>query len=586
MAVAMAQSLAALDFSFETPGASDSLRSVLRGASLTREASQAKAPDAQDLFASARADYARLLGALYDQGYYSGRISIRVDGREVAAIAPMDAPDTINTISVTVEPGPQFHFGTADIAPLAPKTTLPQGFATGATARSGLIVEAATAGVDGWRAQGHAKAKVSSQSLSADHRTQTLDAHIGLAPGPQLSFGKMSIDGYDRLRPKRLVEIAGFPTGKRFDPAKLEEVRARLRRTGIFSSVTLTEDEAIGPNNTLDASLNVVEDKTRRLGFGAELASLDGLTLNGYWLHRNLFHGGERLRLDAEVSGIGTSQSGMDYTLGARLDRPATLSPDTSAYLETALSRLNQDDYTEDAFKFGLGFDHIFNPRLTGSAGVEYNWSKVEDDVGTTIFRQVAFPIGLTWDNRDTPTDATRGYYGKATLTPFLGLSGTGSGAQMTGDFRTYRGFGAQDRFVLAGRLQFGAVFGPSLEDTPRDYLFYSGGGGTVRGQPYQSLGVTVLNGGTLRTGGTQFLGLSGELRAGITDTIGVVGFYDAGFISADGPSGSVDDWHAGAGLGLRYKTSIGPIRLDVAAPAGGNTGSGAQLYLGIGQAF
>jgi translocation and assembly module TamA len=586
MAVAMAQSLAALDFSFETPGASDSLRSVLRGASLTREASQAKAPDAQDLFASARADYARLLGALYDQGYYSGRISIRVDGREVAAIAPMDAPDTINTISVTVEPGPQFHFGAADIAPLAPKTTLPQGFATGATARSGLIVEAATAGVDGWRAQGHAKAKVSSQSLSADHRTQTLDAHIGLAPGPQLSFGKMSIDGYDRLRPKRLVEIAGFPTGKRFDPAKLEEVRARLRRTGIFSSVTLTEDEAIGPDNTLDASLNVVEDKTRRLGFGAELASLDGLTLNGYWLHRNLFHGGERLRLDAEVSGIGTSQSGMDYTLGARLDRPATLSPDTSAYLETALSRLNQDDYTEDAFKFGLGFDHIFNPRLTGSAGVEYNWSKVEDDVGTTIFRQVAFPIGLTWDNRDTPTDATRGYYGKATLTPFLGLSGTGSGAQMTGDFRTYRGFGAQDRFVLAGRLQFGAVFGPSLEDTPRDYLFYSGGGGTVRGQPYQSLGVTVLNGGTLRTGGTQFLGLSGELRAGITDTIGVVGFYDAGFISADGPSGSVDDWHAGAGLGLRYKTSIGPIRLDVAAPAGGNTGNGAQLYLGIGQAF
>lgn len=586
MAVAMAQSLVALDFSFETPGASEDLRAILRGASLTREASQAKTPDAQDLFASARADYARLLGALYDQGYYSGRISIRVDGREAAAIAPMDAPDTINAIRVTIEPGPQFHFGAAEIAPLARDTELPQGFATGASARSGLIVEAATAGVEGWRNQGHAKAKVSSQSLTADHRTQILDAHIGLAPGPQLSFGKMSIDGYERLRPKRLVEIAGFPTGERFDPAKLEEVRARLRRTGIFSSVTLTEDEAIGPGNTLDASLSVVEDKTRRIGFGAELASLDGLTLNGYWLHRNLFHGGERFRAEADISGIGGSTGGLDYTLGARLDRPATLSPDTSAYLETEMSRLNQDDYTEDAFSFGLGFDHIFNPRLTGSAGVEYGWSRVEDSLGTTIFRQIAVPLALTWDNRDTVTDATRGYYGKATLTPFVGLSGTGSGAQMTGDFRAYRGFGAEDRFVLAGRLQLGAVFGPSLEDTPRDYLFYSGGGGTVRGQPYQSLGVSILNGGTQRTGGTQFLGLSGELRGGVTDTIGLVGFYDAGFISADGPSGTVDDWHAGAGIGLRYKTGIGPIRLDVAAPVGGDTGEGAQLYLGIGQAF
>ena len=134
-------------------------------------------------------------------------------------------------------------------------------------------------------------------------------------------------------------------------------------------------------------------------------------------------------------------------------------------------------------------------------------------------------------------------------------------------------------------RAQIGGVFGPSLAATPRDYLFYSGGGGTVRGQPYESLGVDVLEGGTLRTGGTRFLGVSGELRAGITDAIGIVAFYDAGFISADAYF-SGGEWQSGAGLGLRYNTPIGPIRLDVAAPVSGSTGDGAQIYLGIGQAF
>jgi translocation and assembly module TamA len=108
-----------------------------------------------------------------------------------------------------------------------------------------------------------------------------------------------------------------------------------------------------------------------------------------------------------------------------------------------------------------------------------------------------------------------------------------------------------------------------------------------VRGQPYQSLGVEVLQAGgePVQTGGTAFLAGSLELRAKVTDKIGVVGFVDAGQVSALDFNGS-GGWHAGAGLGLRYDTGFGPIRLDVAAPVGGDTGSGVQIYVGIGQAF
>jgi translocation and assembly module TamA len=523
---------------------------------------------------------------LYDQGHYGGTVSIRLDGREAASIAPMDAPARIDAVEILVDPGPVFRFSKADITPIAQRTDLPPGFRVPEVARSGSIIEAAQISVSAWRDAGHAKAKVSRQSIVADHRLQTLATEITLAPGPLTYFGTLHMTGAERLRPKRLAEIAGYPSGKQFSPARLEEVRNRLRRTGIFNAVTLTEREALRSGNLLDADLNVVEAKRRKIGVGAELSSDDGLTMNGYWLHRNLLGGGERLRLDAEVSGIGTGAAGTDYSFGARIDRPATLSPDTGAFIESGLTQTHEDDYDQRGFTFDFGLSHIFNERLSGEMGLGYEWSQVTDINGRTIYRQVTLPLALTWDNRNVTTDATRGYYGKLDLMPFYGLGTTGSGVRLQGDFRAYRPIGGSDRFVLAGRVQIGGVFGPTLIATPRDYLFYSGGGGTVRGQPYQSLGVNLLRAGTQRTGGTRFFGLSGEVRAGVTEKIGVVAFYDTAFIGAGDFFDDTGDWQSGAGLGLRYKTPIGPIRLDVAVPVSGTTGDGPQIYLGIGQAF
>ena len=195
----------------------------------------------------------------------------------------------------------------------------------------------------------------------------------------------------------------------------------------------------------------------------------------------------------------------------------------------------------------------------------------------------MSFPLGATWDLRDDPTDARRGVYLDGEVQPFIGFDRAASGLRATADARAYRNLG--ERVVLAGRLQLGTVFGPTLLETPRDFLFYSGGGGTVRGQEYQSLGVDVLRAGfgTLRTGGQHFAGLQSEVRVKVRGAIGAVGFFDAGYVAAtewgDG------DWQAGAGFGLRYATAIGPIRADVGFPVG-DMGEGAQLYIGIGQAF
>jgi translocation and assembly module TamA len=167
---------------------------------------------------------------------------------------------------------------------------------------------------------------------------------------------------------------------------------------------------------------------------------------------------------------------------------------------------------------------------------------------------------------------------------PFYGIGSTASGLHTKLDLRGYRGFGSDDQFVLAGRLQFRSIFGAEIDRVPPGLLFFSGGGGTVRGQAFESLGVD-LGGGDI-SGGRSFLGLSGELRAKITKTIGVVGFYDTGYISADSIPASDSPNHSGAGVGLRYYTGIGAIRLDVAQAVNGGGDGGVQFYIGIGQAF
>ena len=575
---------------FRTPGASADLTGVLRAASPLLEAEREDRTDAQDYFAAARAEYAALLAALYSRAHYSPVITVSVDGREAASIAPLDAPATIRNIIVTVQPGPVFAFSRAELVPLAQGTKLPAGFALGKTAGTGVIRDAAKAAVEGWRAAGHAKAAVGDQNLIVDHNRQTLAASIRMQPGPRLRFGTFTVEGQDRMREDRIRAIAGFPEGQVFSPEALRRSANRLRRTGVFRSVSLTEADVPNPDGTLNINTDLVEDLTRRYGLGGEISTLDGLDVTAFWMHRNLFGGAERLRFDAAVQNIGSSQSGIDYKLGVTLERPATFTPDTTLGIGAIAERLDEEDQTIDLVTLGVTATQFVSDRVTLRAGLQVRGQRVTDLTGETNFYNIALPLGGTYDGRDDKFSATRGFFVTGELAPFLGWDGTGSGGRLTLDARAYKGFGETRPLVFAGRVQVGSIFGAALEETPRDYLFYSGGAGTVRGHPYQSLGVYVISPDQL-TGGTKFAAISGEIRAMITEKIGIVGFYDAGSVGVtdfiDDPQGG---WQAGAGIGLRYATGFGPIRVDLATPVQGSAGQdndcGVQLYVGIGQSF
>ncbi|MDB6178131.1 autotransporter assembly complex protein TamA [Paracoccus sp. Z330] len=572
-----------------TGGDEDGLEKSIRNTSLISSALSEGRVTGQDILAAARGDYARILGALYDQGHYSALIYITLDGVEAAEIAPLDAPANVRKIVVTVDPGAEFKFSRAAIAPIARADDISKDYARGEPAGTGTIKNAAVDGVQGWRNRGHAKADVSGQQIVADHNQNAVDSQIQLEPGPAVTFGKLNISGYKRMDPRRLRKIAGFPEGEQFDPEEIENVRKRLRRSGVFSAITLEEADDLGPGNTLDVNLAVVEQKTRRIGAGFEISSTDGARVSAYWLHRNLFGGGESLSIDAEISDIGSDVSGRDEEFTIRIDRPATLTPDTSAYVETKLARMREEDYDSDSASIALGFQYLPSDELTVDVAIQYQYSRVNDADEIRKFRVLAFPISATWDKRDDPTDAKRGFYLDGEATPFKGFDGTDSGARLTGEGRGYYSFGEDDRFTLAGRAVLGTILGSEIQNTPREYLFYSGGGGSVRGQAYESLGVEEIVGrdGPIETGGMSLANASAEVRFRVRNNIGLAAFVDAGEVWTEGSWSGESYWHAGAGAGVRYNTPVGPLRFDIAAPLGnGDTDDGVQVYLGLGQAF
>lgn len=564
---------------------SDLYDAVLGGSLLREQTAEDASPSTQELLAAAQADYARVLAVLYDQGYFAPVIKITVDGVDVSAIAPVSPPAQINRAVIAIQPGKKFIFAKADIAPVAPDTELPEGFAVGQPARLGILQTTVERGITGWRDQGYAKAALTEQQLTARVTDSTISARLRLDPGPRLRFGALTVKGESAVRRNRILKIAGLPTGKVYSQEQLDLAATRLRRTGAFSSVAMIEADQITAPDILPITAQVADAPPRRFGFGAELSSLEGLSVSSYWMHRNLQGGAENLRVEGEVSGIGGSSGGTDYRLSTRFERPATFNADTNFYAFAEIEQLDEVNYFSRQLDLETGIERIASAERTYTLGVGLRTAETRDAFGTQKYTLLTLPLTAEHDYRDNRLDAKDGFYAKASVTPFVALSGSANGVRSYVDLRGYKTFGTTRPVTFALRGQLGSVYGPTLAQSPADYLFYSGGGGSVRGQPYQTLGVDLGGGNTV--GGRSFAGLSAEARVALRDKIGVVAFVDAGYVGSEQFIDGSGWWHSGAGIGLRYATGIGPIRVDFAVPTSGpETDENFQVYIGIGQSF
>ena len=578
-----------------TINATGAVESAVRNASALVADQNEPASGAAGLLAKARGDYRRIVAALYNEGYYGGVASIRVGGVEAAKLAPdVNLPDPVD-VTIAVDPGPQFRFNSVNIVNQALPTSDPYdyveppahaGFGVGEIAKSSVILKAEQLALEAWRQQGYAKAAVVTHDVVADHATNTVDVTITVNPGPKAAFGAVTVQGTETLDPEFVRRQTGLVEGEEYDPDELALAQKRLDRLEVFRAARLEAAESVGADGLLPYNLIVQELPGRRFGVGATYSTVDGLGVEAFHLWRNLFGQAERLRLDARVASIGypVDTSQFDYFFGGTFTKPGIFMPDTDLVAAVSAERTIYPTFTETSASGRVGLTHILSDQITLEGGTQFELNRFDDDFGTRDFKTIGLYAGAIFDFRDDSVDPTEGWYGQVNLEPFYELNYGNAAAKLTVEGRTYFGFGEDDPFVLAGRLKAGALLGPSLAEIPPDKLFFAGGGGSVRGYAYKSIGVD--DGSGTITGGRYLLEASLEARAKVTQDIGVVGFVDGGYVAAD-VFPALTDLRVGAGVGVRYYTGLGPIRADFAIPLNKRAGDpDYALYVGIGQAF
>jgi len=225
------------------------------------------------------------------------------------------------------------------------------------------------------------------------------------------------------------------------------------------------------------------------------------------------------------------------------------------------------------------------------SAGLSFAYEIIDENADNgqdeETFQLFGLPLTASRDDTDDPLDPTEGTRLQLTLTP-----STGVGSESLFFLTTIAGGSAYyaideaKRFVLAGRTRVGSIVGEKTESLPASRRFYAGGGGSIRGYEYQLVG--PLDDDVDPFGGTSLVEVGGELRVRVSEEIGVVPFVDGGTVYDDPWPNGEETFRWAAGLGLRYFTGFGPVRLDVAFPLNPRDGVDEtfQFYVSFGQAF
>jgi len=580
---------------FEGEGLSSELRERLMAAS--RTLAEAARPPANRLLLRRRAesDLERLRAVLRDEGYYAGRIELEIRTPpptppavhgEAEAPSPAPAGTEEAVVIFRIQPGPRYLLGPRRIHIVGPphgfRPPAPEelGLEPEAPARALLILEAERRLLRRAREEGHAFARLEKRRLVVDHRSRRMEVDLALVPGPKVRFGDIQIVGAEEVERKFLRRHTGLVPGSPFDPRKLERARQRLLQTRLFSTVRITTPSTPGPSDRVPVRIELRARKARSLGGAVGYNSDEGPKLRLFWEHRNLFGAAERLR----VTGRGTLQE-QDGEIELR--KPDFLAVDQNLTARIALVSENKDAFDSLSLASFLGVDRDFGAGLDGAIGMRLRFARIDERGERRNFDLLSLPARIALDRRDNPTDPERGFSLALEAVPSLDVRNPGLHflrLQATGIH--HLPLRKKPRLGLALRGRIGTILGARRDRLPADERFYAGGGGSVRGIPFEKAG--ALDESLDPLGGRSLLEGAAELRLRPFAKWEFAAFFDAGTVYTSVLPDFDGDLRLGAGLGVRYLTPVGPVRLDVAVPVDRKpeVDDPFQIYLSLGQPF
>jgi translocation and assembly module TamA len=544
-----------------------------------------KAANIPMVTARAREDEALAVRLMKSKGYY--------DASAVSVIETIPNDPTRVRAVVNAVPGTVYKFGSVavDAPPVVPTDLITRNLPL----RVGDAIEAervqgAEANVSLTLGQnGYPFARLGTRDILLDEQAFTGDYTLPVDVGPRSSFGDITTTGKLAFGADHIRILRRFKPGQIYDTRGTDDLRKALVATGLFSTISVepvdTGKDAPDGTRIVDVAVTQRVGRTRSIAGTAGYSTGQGLRAEATYTARNAFPPEGALIFTA-VGGTQEQGAGVTFRRSNWGQRDRTLSFSLAAghqsydafnALTTSLTGRVSYDSTpiwQKKFTYYYGFE------LTGTNEDVYDFAALKRRRGTYFI--AALPVMGQFDTSDDLLNPTKGYRVKLSLSPETSVRGAARPYLRTlAETSAY--YPVTDALVVAGRVRVGSIVGIARDDLAPSRRYYGGGGGSVRGYGYQRLGPFDPNGDPVGGRSLNEFALEARYRFG---NFGIVPFVDAGN-SYESTMPKFNDLRFGAGIGGRFYTNFGPIRVDVATPLNRRKGDGRiALYISIGQAF
>ena len=531
----------------------------------------------------AGADAELLAQILRSQGYYDAIVEPRTD----------TVGDQLRVI-LAADPGQQYRFATVELPGLDAAGPDAERLRDTFNVKPGDPVIAADVFAGGLaltRAlgeQGYAEARIGEQDIEINHQTRLATLTLPVNPGPVARFGSIRVTGNPPFSGKHVATIARFKRGEPFQRSKVDDLRRALIATTLVANADIQVVPVPG-GRTVDIAVRLEPAPTHTIAGELGYGTGQGARVEASWTDRNFLNPEGALTLRG-IAGTNEQLVGVQFRRGNFMKRDQVLNMQLSA------SHQEFDAYKANTVLLAANIERqsnfIWHKKWTWSYGGEwlatdergvFSSAGVKD---TRTFLIVAAPLSLGYDGSDSLLDPTRGFRLNLRVSPELSShGGEFTYARTQFDASAYHPIG--DRVVAAGRVRVGTIFGAGAFDLAPSRRFYSGGGGSVRGYGYQQLGPKDADGDPIGGRGLVEFGLETRIRLRkFGGDFGIVPFFDGGSLSTE-TLPDFQNWRFAAGIGVRYYSSFGPIRVDLGFPLNRQKGDGRfAVTVSLGQAF
>ena len=548
------------------------------------------------LTAQARADEELLMQLLDVYGYFDSQVVRTVGNVDAGTDSDLDRP----AVRFDIIPGQRYRVGAIDLGNLEasgdqyPSLRASYEIQTGDYLSLDKIEEEQFDLDTELGESGFPFATIDAPSLLVDHAREEGDIDMPVEPGGRYAFRNVVSSDPDFLSSEHLTRIARWDAGDIYRRSDELDLRRAMLATGLLGSVELTPVVVQEPTGDEPGVVDIEADLTQAplrtiagsIGFGTE----EGIRLEGSWEHRNLFPPEGMLRVRG-IAGTQEQLAGVTFRKNNFYGRDRILTVDAFA------STIDYDAYDARTASLIGTYERVstllFQKAFSWSVGVELVASQESERAadGSELDRETYFiaalPLYAQLDSSDDLLDPTEGWRLSGRLSPEIsdneGVQSFYLRSQVDASY--YQSVG--ENTVLAGRVRVATIPGAPLEAIAPSRRLYAGGGGSVRGYGYREIGPLNDTGDPI--GGRSLVELSAEARIGtgfMDGAISVVPFVDVGTVGLD-PTPDFETIKFGAGVGVRYDTGFGPLRLDVAVPLNpGPNDNWIAVYVALGQAF